>query len=54
MADEIIENNYDNEMEILVDEEAPIIIDEGEWKPKTELGKKVASGEITDINFMLF
>ncbi|MEM4397235.1 MAG: 30S ribosomal protein S5 [Candidatus Woesearchaeota archaeon] len=53
MADEIIENNYDNEMEILVDEEAPIIIDEGEWKPKTELGKKVASGEITDINFIL-
>jgi small subunit ribosomal protein S5 len=41
------------EMKVLVDEEAPIVIKEGEWKPKTELGKRVASGEITDINFIL-
>ncbi len=41
------------EMSVLVDEDAPIIIKESEWKPKTELGKRVASGEITDINFIL-
>jgi small subunit ribosomal protein S5 len=36
-----------------VEEGAPVLIKEDEWKPKTELGKKVASGEITDINTIL-
>lgn len=52
MADEIIDKIQD-EIEILVDEEAPILIKEEDWYPKTELGKKVNSGEITDINFIL-
>jgi len=38
-------------VEELVD--APLVIEEKQWQPKTELGKKVASGEITDINQVL-
>ncbi|MEM2130975.1 MAG: 30S ribosomal protein S5 [Candidatus Woesearchaeota archaeon] len=53
MTDEINNIPEENEIEVLVDEEAPIVINEGEWKPKTELGKKVYNGEITDINFIL-
>jgi small subunit ribosomal protein S5 len=43
----------EEEIVAVVDEDAPIIIREGEWKPKTALGKKVVSGEITDINKIL-
>ncbi|MBN2368535.1 30S ribosomal protein S5 [Candidatus Woesearchaeota archaeon] len=42
-------------MEVSSDEdETPVISEkEDQWVPKTELGKRVASGEITDINFIL-
>ncbi|MCM2325581.1 MAG: 30S ribosomal protein S5 [Candidatus Woesearchaeota archaeon] len=34
-------------------EEAPVLPKTGDWKPKTDLGKKVFSGEVTDINEVL-
>ena len=36
-----------------IDEDAPVIVAEGEWMPRTEIGKRVLMGELTDINTIL-
>ncbi len=35
------------------EEEQPVVVAEEQWAPKTELGKKVSSGEIKDIEVIL-
>jgi len=38
---------------VQIEEGIPVVVKEEKFKPITGLGKKVASGEITDINFIL-
>ncbi len=40
-------------IEAVEEEDAPMYIEDEKWAPKTALGKKVLSGEIKDINFIL-
>ena len=38
---------------VQAEEEIPVVPKEEKWTPKTALGKKVVSGEITDIGVIL-
>jgi small subunit ribosomal protein S5 len=40
-------------IEAVEEEEVPLFVENEKWVPKTTLGKKVLSGEIKDINFIL-
>jgi small subunit ribosomal protein S5 len=40
-------------IEAVTEEEVPLFVENEKWVPKTALGKKVLSGEIKDINFIL-
>lgn len=39
--------------EEILEETGPVAVKNDNWKPKTDLGKKVAAGEVTDINEIL-
>ena len=53
MAQEAIDQK-EEVLEIPVtEEELPVLVREGEWKPRTENGKKVLSGEIKEISYFL-